>query len=296
MWKGARDDESLRALHTAVDRGVNFIDTALAYGNGHSEKLVGRVVRERSERILVATKVPPKNGIWPARGTLDEVFPPSHIIDCANRSLANLGLERIDLLQLHVWNPQWIDRTEWHEALDRLKREGKIAFAGLSINDHEPESAVEAVKTGRVDTVQVIYNIFDQSPEDELFGACERFDVGVIARVPFDEGALTGKITPDTEFPRGDWRNAYFKGDRKRQVHERAQSLSKLLGDEATSLPELALRFCLHPKEVATVIPGMRTITHVESNAAVAEQPPLSPKLLAELRKHRWIRNFYPEA
>ncbi len=296
MWKGARDDESLRALHLAIDRGVNFIDTALAYGNGHSEKLVGNLVRERKERIFVATKVPPKNLIWPARGMLDEVFPSDYIVECANRSLANLGLDRIDLLQLHVWDPQWIEGAEWHETLERLKREGKIAYAGVSINDHEPESAIGLVKSGRIDTVQVIYNIFDQSPEDELFDACRQFDVGVIARVPFDEGSLTGKITPQTEFPRGDWRNAYFKDDRKRLVHERAQALEKLLGEEAATLPELALRFCLHRREVGTVIPGMRAVAHVESNLAVTERPPLSPELIAELRKHRWVRNFYPEA
>lgn len=295
QWLGATDEESLRALHQAVDLGINFIDTALAYGDGHSEELVGRLLRERTERIYVATKVPPKNRIWPARGTLDEVFPPDYIADCAEQSLRNLQVDCIDLLQLHVWNPEWNNREDWYEALRRLQEQGKIAYFGVSINDHEPDGAVPLVESGRVDTVQVIYNIFDQSPEDRLFPACQARDVGVIARVPFDEGSLTGTIRPDTEFPPGDWRNEYFKGDRKRQVYERVRELEKLLGDEVKTLPELALRFCLHHPAVSSVIPGMRKVEHVAANAAVGDAPPLSSSLIQELRKHRWVRNFYPE-
>lgn len=295
MWKGAEDHESLRALNTAIDEGVNLIDTALVYGNGHSEKLVGQVVRERSERIYVSSKIPPKNMRWPSHGTLEEVFPSRHIVDSVNRSLANLKLEQLDLIQFHVWDADWLSRGEWFDTIQDLKKQGKFAYFGVSIDDHKPASAVELVRSGKVDTVQVIYNIFDQSPEDELFPACREHDVGVLARVPFDEGSLTGKITPDTSFPPGDWREHYFSGDRKRQVYERAQGLRKLLDSEVETLPELALRFCLHHPAVSTVIPGMRKIEHVRSNVAVSDRSPLSSEMISELRKHRWVRNFYPE-
>jgi len=294
MWIGAEDRQSLRALHQAVDQGINFIDTALAYGDGHSESLVGRFVKERSERIYVATKVPPKNLIWPAHGSLQEVFPPEHIAACAETSLRNLGLERIDLLQLHVWDPCWLEDVSWQEALNRLQEEGKVECVGVSINDHQPDSALQLVASGAIDTVQVIYNIFDQSPEDHLFPLCQEKSVGVIARVPFDEGALTGKITAGTVFPEGDWRNEYFRGDRKREVQERVEKLKSFLsGDVGRTLPELALKFCLSHPAVSTVIPGMRTTSHVASNVEVTDEPPLSASVLARLREHRWDKNFY---
>ncbi len=294
MWKGAEDKASLKALHAAIDLGVNFIDTALVYGNGHSEELIGKVLEERSERVYVATKIPPKNYRWPATGTLGESFPEDYVVRCVERSLRHLRVERLDLIQLHVWNPDWLEEDEWHSALWRLRDSGKISFFGVSINDHEPDSALELVASGKVDTVQVIFNIFDQSPSDRLFPACSREDVGVIVRVPFDEGALTGKITPSTTFPKGDWRNLYFAGDRKRQVSERVARLEALLGDEAESLPALALKYCLHPGAVATVIPGMRSVEHVVANVAVSDSTRLSTQTLELLRGHRWDRNFYP--
>ena len=295
MWKGAKDDESLRALNTAIDEGVNFLDTALVYGNGHSEKLVGEVLRARPEQIYVATKVPPKNRIWPARGSLEEVFPSDYIAKCVETSLRNLALERVDLLQLHVWNPEWLGQDEWFETLNKLRLQGKLAYFGVSINDHQPDTALELVRSGKIDTVQVIYNIFDQSPEDQLYAAFLEHNVGVIARVPFDEGSLTGKITPQTVFPKGDWRNAYFKGDRKKQVHDRVKAIEPLLGEESKSLPDLALRFCLYPEAVTTVIPGMRSVRHVLANSSASDQPRLSSAMIESLRKHRWVRNFYPE-
>lgn len=294
LWVGAEDRESMRALHVAADAGLNFIDTALAYGNGHSEKLIGQFLRERTEQIFIATKVPPKNKIWPARGTLEEVFPRHHILNCAEMSLKNLGVEKIDLLQLHVWEASWIHEEQWYETQKELQHQGKIAHFGLSLNDHQPDSGLEVVQAGRVDTVQVIYNIFDQSPGDRLIPLCEKQNVGVIARVPFDEGSLTGSITPETVFPRKDWRNLYFQGDRKRQVWERVQKLQELLGAEAPTLPELALKFCLDPSGVSTVIPGMRSSKHVQANLAVSGRPPLSRQLMERLREHRWERNFYP--
>lgn len=294
-WIGAEDEESLRALHRAIDLGVTFIDTALAYGDGHSERLVGQVVRERSERVYVATKVPPKNLEWPARPgvPVEEVFPGKYVQECAEQSLKNLGLETVDLLQFHVWNDEWVGRGDWLEAVQRLKQQGKIRFFGVSINDHQPANALKLIETGLVDTVQVIYNIFDQSPEDELFPACQRHQVGVIVRVPLDEGGLTGKITPDTTFPPGDFRNEYFAGDRKREVYQRVQRIVEDLGISMDEMPETALRFTLSHPAVSTVIPGMRSVRNVERNCAAGDGKGLPAAHVAKLRKHRWIRNFY---
>lgn len=294
MWVGADDRESLRSLHQAVDGGLNFIDTALVYGDGHSERIIGRFVKERSERLYVATKVPPKNYRWPAQGALEEVFPARHIVECTEKSLRNLEMETVDLLQLHVWDPSWLEKAEWHDTLSKLQSQGKVRFFGVSINDHQADTGVELVESGKVDTVQVIYNIFDQSPEDRLLPACRKHNVGVIARVPFDEGGLTGKITPETTFPKKDWRNQYFTPERKKDVYERVQRIAQLLGNEAATLPELALKFCLHDPAVSTAIPGMRSPAHVQSNLAVSDQPPLTPAMVEKLREHRWDRNFYP--
>lgn len=295
MWQGSDDNESLQALHAAIDEGITFIDTALAYGNGHSEQLVGKVLKERSEDIYVATKIPPKNGRWPADPDIPvgEVFPRDYIIKSTEQSLRNLGVERIDVLQLHVWHDNFIDQNGWLDAVEKLKEDEKIRSFGVSVNDHEPHNAVKAVGRGLVDTVQVIYNIFDQSPEEDLFPACMKNNIGVIVRVPFDEGGLTGKITPETTFPQRDWRNRYFRGDRKQQVWDRVQKLEKLLGDDAKTLPELALRFCLSHPAVSTVIPGMRTVKNVQANCTVSDGRLLPDELRNELKKHRWQRNFY---
>jgi aryl-alcohol dehydrogenase-like predicted oxidoreductase len=297
LWVGAEDAESLRALRRAVEEGVNFIDTALAYGPGHSERLVGQVVREMKVPLYVATKVPPKNLTWPAaRGiAVSDVFPAAHIERSAEESLENLGLERIDLLQLHVWRDEYLDDAYagWQEALRRLQKSGKVRFVGISVNDHDPSSALRAVASGLFDTAQIIYNIFDQTPEEEFFPACRKHDVGVIVRVPFDEGGLTGTITPGSTFPPADFRAQYFEGDRKRQVWERAEALKKLLDGEARTLPELALRFCLSHDAVSTVIPGMRRLGSVEANVAVSDGRRLSPAMLEKLKAHAWRRNFY---
>jgi aryl-alcohol dehydrogenase-like predicted oxidoreductase len=297
MWIGADDAASLLALRRAVEMGVNFIDTALAYGPGHSERLVGKLVREMKVPLYVATKVPPKNLQWPAaRGVpVSEVFPAAHIKRSAEESLENLGLDHIDLLQLHVWRDEYLDDTYagWQEALRGLQESGKVRFVGISVNDHDPSSALRAVASGLFHTAQIIYNIFDQSPEEMFFPACQEHDVGVIARVPFDEGGLTGTITPDTTFPSGDFRNQYFEGDRKRQVWERTEVLKKLLDGDAKTLPELALRFILSHDAVSTVIPGMRRLSSVEANVAVSDGRRLSPEMRTKLKGHAWRRNFY---
>jgi aryl-alcohol dehydrogenase-like predicted oxidoreductase len=295
QWLGAADDESVAALRRSIELGLNFIDTALAYGDGHSEQLVGRVVRDAGRKIYVSTKVPPKNQLWPARPgiPIDDVFPYDYIMRSTETSLKNLGMETVDLQQLHVWNPEWIGRDEWRRAFEDLKRSGKVRAVGISINDHQPDSALEIINTGLIDTVQVIYNIFDQSPERNLFPLCLQKDIGVLARVPLDEGALTGKITAETTFPPGDFRNEYFQGDRKRQVGERIAAIRRDLGLKNGEMPEIALRYCISHPAVSTVIPGMRSRRNAEANCAVPDKGPLPPDVLAKLKRHAWERNFY---
>jgi aryl-alcohol dehydrogenase-like predicted oxidoreductase len=294
-WLGAKDDQSLQALERALDLGVNLIDTALGYGDGHSEELVGQVVRGRAETVRVATKIPPKNGLWPARkGTrAEETFPAEHVRACTETSLRNLGLDTIDVQQFHVWDDDWVDQGDWQEAIDALKQEGKIRCFGVSINDHEPANALRLVRSGLVDSVQVIFNVFDQSPEDELFPACREHDVGVLARVPLDEGGLTGRITPDTTFPEGDFRARYFRDDRKAEVFERAQAIADDLGIELDELPAVALRYILSSDAVSSVIPGMRSVRNVERNVAVGDGRGLPSEQVERLHAHRWVRNFY---
>jgi aryl-alcohol dehydrogenase-like predicted oxidoreductase len=295
LWQGGTDDESLRALRRAIDLGVNFIDTALAYGSGHSEKLVGQVVKDVSHRIYVATKVPPKNLLWPARPGigLSEVFPYDYVLQCTEKSLRNLGVETLDLQQLHVWNPEWLGQEEWRRAFEELKTSGKVRAIGISINDHQPDSALEIIRSGLIDTVQVIYNIFDQTSEKLLFPLAQQLQIGVLARVPLDEGSLTGTITEQSQFAPEDFRSRYFKGDRKKQVVEHVAAVQKDLGTSAGPLAEVALRFCLSQPAVTTVIPGMRRVANAEANAAASEKGPLSAPTLETLRRHAWDRNFY---
>jgi aryl-alcohol dehydrogenase-like predicted oxidoreductase len=295
MWLGADDRESLRALDRALELGITLIDTALGYGDGHSEELVGRAVREHGGDVVVATKIPPQNGVWPAPAGIepDEAFPAGHVRACVEQSLRNTGLDVLDLEQFHVWSDDWVGRGSWLEAITELKDEGKIRAFGVSINDHQPANALELVESGVVDCVQVIYNVFDQSPEDELLGVCETRNVGVLARVPFDEGALTGGIGPDTTFPEGDFREHYFRGDRKQQVADRVQAILDDLGIEREQLPEVALRYVLSHPAVSSVIPGMRSVRNVERNAAVGDGRGLRDEQLRKLEGHRWDRNFY---
>ncbi|MEV7216937.1 aldo/keto reductase [Kitasatospora cineracea] len=295
-WVGAREDESLAALHRAIDLGVDFIDTARGYGE--SERLVGRVVRERAangERVRVATKVPPLNRQWPAPRGIDPAaaFPGAHIRESLHTSLAAGGLERFDLLQFHVWSDDWLGRGDWLETVQELKQQGLIGLFGVSVNDHDPHSAVELVRSGVVDAVQVIFNVFDQSPLDELFPACRQHGVGVIVRVALDEGGLTGRITADSTFPEGDFRRRYFRGDRPAQVARRVAALTADLGITDGQLAETALRFVLSEPAVSTVIPGMRSVRNVERNAAVGDGVPLGEEQLKVLAGHRWQRNFY---
>jgi aryl-alcohol dehydrogenase-like predicted oxidoreductase len=291
-WTGSDDGESLASLRRAVELGCTFFDTAWGYGAGHSERLLGEVVRSSARsNLVIATKIPPKNFIWPSRRgfTLDDCFPPEHIREYAEKSLANLGLPRLDLLQFHVWEDAWARDNRWQRAMDDLRREGIVRAVGVSVNRWEPTNVVETLRTGLVDAVQVIYNIFDQAPEDELFPLCRELGVGVIARVPFDEGTLTGTLTRDATWPEGDWRNTYFVPENLSASIDRAEALRPLVPEDIT-MPELALRWILENRDVSTMIPGMRKIRHVEANTAVSDGRRLDPALLARLKAHRWDR------
>ncbi len=289
QWIGAKDEISLAALKKARDLGVNFYDTALAYGEGHSEQLLARAFAASPE-IIVASKVPPKNYLWPARRgmPLAEVFPRQYVLSCLDHSLKNLGRETVDVYQFHVWNDEWASQTEWLETVQEMRRSGKARSVGISINDHQPANVLKALDSGLIDSVQVVYNIFEQSPEDELFPYCRRHNIGVLARVPFDEGSLTGNVRPDTKFPRGDFRNEYFSPARRKEVWGRVQNIAKDTGVKMERMPELALRFCLSDPAVSTVIPGMRSPGHVASSAAASDAGPLPPEVLRKLRPHRW--------
>jgi aryl-alcohol dehydrogenase-like predicted oxidoreductase len=291
-WTESDDEESRRALQLAADLGCNFFDTAWGYGEGRSERLLGELIRGNPERRLyAATKIPPKNLQWPThRGDpLDGAFPPEHVRRFAEMSLANLGVDKIDLIQFHVWEDAWADDERWQRCVDDLKREGLARAVGISINRWEPWNALRAVRTGLIDSVQVIYNIFEQAPEDELFPLCRQLKVGVIARVPFDEGALTGTLTLDSRWPEGDWRNTYFVPENLAASVQHADALKEIL-PEGMTLPEMALRFILSNDDVSTVIPGMRTRQHVAQNLSASEAGPLPSGLLNKLREHRWDR------
>jgi len=292
MWQGATDDESAATLRRAFELGLNFIDTALVYGEGHSEELVGQIA---PPSVHVATKVPPKNFLWPARPGIGikEVFPYEYIVSCTEQSLRNLKRDFVDLQQLHVWNPEWIGDDGWRRAFEDLKKSGKARFVGISINDHQPDSALELIRTGLIDTVQVIYNIFDQSPEDRLLPLARELNIGVLARVPLDEGALTGTIDESTHFEKDDFRARYFRGDRKKEVVARVKALTHDLSGVEGSLPQIALRYCLSSPAVSTVIPGMRRVRNVEANVAASDAGPLPPDVQAILKKHAWDKNYY---
>jgi len=292
-WSGADDRESNRALDRAVELGCNFFDTAWAYGDGHSERLLGSLRRRYPrEQLILASKVPPKNLRWPGKAATpaDDVFPYQHVVTYTEMTLSNLGVETLDVQQLHVWDDSWTVAHGWRDAIADLKRAGKIRSFGISINRWEPQNVMRVLETGLVDTVQVVYNVFDQAPEDVLFPACQRLGVAVIARVPFDEGSLTGTLSAESRWPDGDWRNTYFAPPYLMDTLPRVDAVAhdaELLG---TSLPELALRFILSHPAVTTTIPGMRRVGHVEANVAAAARGALPVDVIAQLRRHRWNR------
>jgi aryl-alcohol dehydrogenase-like predicted oxidoreductase len=291
-WSGADRQEVGAALQRAVDLGCNFFDTAHAYGNGASEALLGELVRANpGRRLYTATKIPPKSHRWPSRrgDTLDESYPPDHIEHHVRLSLKQAGLSRFDLIQFHTWEDAWTRDRRWVAKLHELRAEGLFGGIGISVNRWEPWNGVEAVRAGLVDAVQVIYNIFDQNPEDQLFPVCVANDVAVIARVPFDEGTLTGTLTKQTSFPKSDWRSSYFVPENLNASVDHAEALRPLVPPGMT-MAELALRFILANRAVGTVIAGMRRPKHVEDNIACSDAGPLPADLQDDLRRHRWDR------
>jgi len=294
LWVGAEDEESLRSLRAAHDAGVNFYDTALVYGDGHSERLIAQAFGQAGD-IIIASKVPPKDYVWAQKAGArhDAVFPMKHVLESLEQSLKNLGRQSVDIYQFHTWIDDWASEAEWLDTVREMKYSGKAKFVGISIQSHQPANVLKALDTGLVDTVQVIYNIFDQPPEDELFPYCRKNNIGVIVRVPFDEGSLTGQVTPRTKFPKGDFRNSYFSGGRKREAWDKVQAIVKDLGISLEELPEIALRFCLSHPAVSTVIPGMRSTKHVAANVAASDAGPLPEEMVGKLKKHRWVRNYW---
>ena len=291
-WKESDDRQSAKSLDLAVENGVNFFDTAWGYGEGHSEKLLGALVRRHPNiKLYTASKIPPKNFKWPAKPEyrFEDSYPKEHIVEYTEKTLQNLGLEQIDLMQLHTWDDTWAEREEWQRAIEDLKTSGKVVAMGISMNRWEPENGIAALRTKQLDAVQVIYNIFDQAPEDKLFPICEELDIAVIARVPFDEGTLTGNLTKETTFPEGDWRGTYFVPENLMASVEKADALRPIV-PEGMTMAEMALRFILMNKTVGTVIPGMRKERNVLANTATSDGMGLSLELFNALRNHRWDR------
>jgi aryl-alcohol dehydrogenase-like predicted oxidoreductase len=291
-WSGSEDKESLQALQLAVDLGCNFFDTAWAYGDGKSDGLLGQILAKNpGKRLYAASKIPPMNGQWPAKPAYKyrDVFPREHVLSYANKIRRQLGTDSIDLLQFHVWDDSWAQESDFRETVEKLKQDGMIRFFGLSLNRWQPENGIAALHTGLVDAVQVIYNVFDQAPEDKLFPVCRELNIGVIARVPLDEGSLGGKMTAETKFPPNDWRAKYFGPANLAKTMARVDELKKSLPPGMT-LPEMALRFILSNRDVSTTIIGMRKLQHVKENIAFSDAPPLDAGLLQKLKAHRWDR------
>jgi aryl-alcohol dehydrogenase-like predicted oxidoreductase len=291
-WTGSDDDESMRGLQHAVDLGCNFFDTAWGYGAGKSEGLLGELVRANSDKKLyTATKMPPKNMKWPSKREYaqEDCFPRDHIERYVEISLKNAGLDSFDLMQFHTWEDSWLLDDRWFAKMTDLKDQGLFHAVGISMNRWEPWNGVKAVESGLIDAVQVIYNIFDQNPKDKLFPACREHNVAVIARVPFDEGTLTGTLTKESTWPEGDWRNTYFVPENLNSSVEHADKLKPLVPDGMT-MAQMALRFILGEPTVSTIIPGMRKANHVEMNIATSDAGPLDTPLMTELEKHRWDR------
>jgi len=300
MWRGVDDADGRKALREAIDQGITFFDTALAYGNGHSERVIGETLKDdiRAGRAIVATKILPLNRQWPGRADyrLGDVFPAKYIRSSTENSLKNLRMEALHVQQLHVWNDAWLKDPDWpasFEQIKRLKEEGKVLHWGISINDHAPETALKILTDPVFETAQVIYNIYDRSPEKALFELARKKPLGIIVRVPFDEGALTGQIKADTVFPPGDWRAEYFAGDRRAEAERHGKALAGVLDEQVQTLPELALRFCLSAPEASTVIPGMRRPAHVRQNALASSKGALPAAMLAKLKPHAWDKNWY---
>jgi len=294
-WGSQDDKETLRSLRRAYDLGVTFFDTALGYGQ--SENLIGQALRGVRDRVAIASKIPPKTGRWPVlpREPVSETFPAEWIVECTEESLRKLATDYLDVQQLHAWTPVYVEQLEWYEALKRLKEQGKIRAFGVSTNDWDPYGPVGLVESGLTDTVQVIYNIFEQRPAEQLLPAALEHNVGIIVRVPFEEGLLTGAIGPDFEFEENDWRGEWLTPERLAEAARRVEKLKAFLSNDRPTLAALALKFVLSHPAVSSVIPGMRRVAHVEANIAVSDGKYLTRDDLEALRAHAFAHGWaYP--
>lgn len=299
-WGAQADSDSLAALHRALDLGVNFIDTAAGYGNGRSERLIAQVLRERAAgghtgKVFVATKTPPAPGDWPPSpyDLAEERYPERYLRENVAERCAHLGTARLDLLQLHTWTRAWNRQPTPFKVLRALQREGRIGLIGVSTPEHDQNSVIDLMRGGWVDSVQVIYNLFEQEPAAELLDVARECGVGIIVRVAFDEGALTGKFTRETRFPADDFRAAYFAGDRLKRTVRRVEAIRADLADSGYTLPQAALKFVLAHPAVSVVIPGIRNVAQAEANCAVSDLPVMPPALVQKLHRHNWRRGFW---
>lgn len=296
-WGSRDDEEAKRALLRAFELGINFYDTALGYGNGHSEELLGEVFSKVRDKVIIATKIPPKTYRWPVLPTepVTETFPKDWVIKCNEESLRHLKTDYIDIQQLHAWTDAYNEQLDWYEGLMKLREQGKVRYFGVSSNDWDPYGPVNLIKSGRIDSVQVIYNIFEQRPEEQLLPSALEHNVGIIVRVPFEEGLLTGKITPDYKFEENDWRARWLIPERIREAYERVEKLKGFLSEDIPDLPTLALKFVLSHPAVSTVIPGMRKVAHVENNVRASDGKLLPAEILKELKKFAFVHGWkYP--
>jgi aryl-alcohol dehydrogenase-like predicted oxidoreductase len=294
-WGPQSEADSVAALNRALDLGVNVIDTAAGYGDGKSERIIGSVLKQRRDSVIVATKTPPIDGPWPPSPycQVSQRYPAKYIRENVEQRLRNLGTDRLDILQLHTWTRAWNANPEPFEVLRELKKEGKIRFAGVSTPEHDQNSVIGLMRGGWVDVVQVIYNIFEQEPAAELLPAAAETGTGIIVRVVFDEGSLTGKWTKDTKFPEGDFRRSYFEGDRLGRAIDRAARVAREVEGTGYTLPQAALAFALSHSAVGTVIPGMRNLLQAEANCGVSDLPAMTPELQKRLHSHNWRRAFW---
>lgn len=300
QWGGVDDEESIDTLLYAFEKGVNFVDTAELYGSGRSETVIGRALKQwKGDKIYVATKVQPIR--WPDPDVSDPEmkgrYPGWYLRENVENSLRRLGVERLDLLQLHCWLSDGTRNLEWLEILNALRLEGKVDRIGVSIRDYRPDEGVEIAKLGLVDSVQVIFNLFEQRPANDLFKAGAETRTAMIARVPLDSGALGGTWTRDTyrSWEPGSVQAHLFRGDRFDQTLERVEALKAECAPYYSSLAEAAMRYALSAPEVSTIIPGIRSRRHVDLNVSYSDGVGFPAELLEKVPRHNWPRpeNFY---
>ena len=297
-WAGQTESDSLAALNTALDNGCNFIDTAQGYGDGKSEQIIARVLSDRkssSSHIYVATKIPPSPGAWPPSpyDRIEERYPEKYLRERLERSLKDLRIDCIDLLQLHTWTRAWNRNPVALETLRKFKQAGKIRAIGISTPEHDQDSLVDLMRNDWLDSVQVIYNIFQQQPQAEFLPTAREKGVAVIVRCALDESGLGGRLTSNTKFGEGDVRNGYFAGDRLARTVHRVQKIKETIGDAEPTVASAAIKFAMKPAAVSTVIVGTRNADQALINCGLSDQAPLTDDLEHKLRDHQWLRSFW---